>query len=154
MKILVLFLMLSVAMGTVGFLVGRSFIPPTSQDLSEADANDILFKLPLGRFTVQLLKPSKITNIRFNMDVFIVGAANFERMNGGLERNQMREDIIRLYSNLVETRLWIEDESATSIDGQRLADLLLKRLIIHYPMIRSVSITDVAANLVDRKNAN
>lgn len=151
-KILLLLLGLAGAMGATGYAVGTYLSPPAADDdtiLSTA-TNETLYKLPLGRFTVQVIKPSRFFNIRFNMDVYIAGSANFERMNGGLSRSRMREDAMRHLSNMVETTLWVEETDQAELDPDALALTLARKLYHSYPMVRSARITDMATSRVDR----
>lgn len=150
MKRLALLLAICTFMGATGFLAGRYFKPVEAESASAVSGQETLYKLPLGRFTMQIVKPSRFYNIRFNMDVFITGATNFENMNGGLARNQMREDVIKQLSNLVETTLWVEEKNETDIGADEIAEMIKRRLMLIYPMVKTIQVSDLASSRVVR----
>lgn len=150
MKRLALLLAVICFMGFAGFIAGKYF-KPTSVDFDgSAQRTETTYKLPLGRFTMQIVKPSRFYNIRFNMDVYITGAANFEKMNGGLARNQMREEILRKLSDMVETTLWVDESNNSDITADQISEMITKRLILTYPMVKTAQISDLASSRVGR----
>lgn len=150
MKRLIIAGVIVAVMGGAGFAAGRFLAPPEPVEMPATDPSEILYKLPLGRFTVQVLKPERFFNIRFNMDVFITGAANFEKMNGGISRGRMREDVILHLSNMVETTLWVQESRETEIDQDELALAIARKLYQTYPMVRSALISDFVTSRVSR----
>lgn len=150
MKKCVLLLVLLLAMAGVGFAAGKYLAPPKDAPTQSSEQKETFYKLPLGRFTVQVMKPKRALNIRFNMDVFIVGAANFEKMNDGLSRNQMREEVIRHLSNMVETTLWVQETEQQDIDQLQLASTIVQKLKRNYPMVRKAEIFDFATSRQER----
>ena len=150
MKRLLLLLGLIVLMGGAGFAAGRYFAPPADDMLAQGGKKETLFKLPLGRFTAQVVKPQRFFNIRFQLDVFIAGASNFEKMNGGLSRSRMREDVIRHLSTMVETTLWVQESDQMELEQDELAFAIARKLYQTYPMVRSARIDGFATSRVDR----
>lgn len=137
-------------MAGVGFAIGKYIFPAANTSEIIASTKDTLYKLPLGRFTIQVVKPNRFLNIRFNMDIFIVGAANFDSMNDGLSRNQMREDVIRYLSDLVETTLWVKETSQEDIDQVGLARIIIQKLKRDYPMVRRAEMSNFATSRTER----
>lgn len=146
MKIL-LFITLVGVMGTAGFFAGRHFTTVEDAPVLAAvtSENEPLYKLPLGRFFAQIVKPKHFLNIRFNLDVYIVGAANFERMNGGLSRNQMREEVLRHLSNMVETTMWVEESKKAEINETEFGLAIARKLYHTYPMVRTAQVSELLA---------
>ena len=145
---------LMLMMGVVGYGVGlylnESKSATTLAVSEEAQGKEVLYKLPLGRFTVQVIKPDEYLNIRFKLDVFIVGAANFERMSDGLSRLKMREDVMRLLSNMAETSLRTEDRATTLLEPDNLAHTIASKLHHGYIMVRTAKVTELASSLAER----
>ena len=152
MKRIVLFVTLAVAMAATGYTLGKVLLPSKASQTknSMAVGEDLLYKLPLGRFTVQVIKPSQFVNIRFVMDVYIDGAQNFERMNGGISRSRMREDVLRHMSNMAETTLWSEGTTTDALVPETLAFNIASKLYHRYPMIRTARISEFATSEVER----
>lgn len=150
---IIFFITLTGVMGTAGFFAGRHLTKVEAEPVVAAvtEKNEPLYKLPLGRFFAQIVKPKHFFNIRFNLDVYIVGAANFERMNGGLSRNQMREEVLRHLSNMVETTMWVEESKKAEIDENELGLAIARRLYQAYPMVRTAQVSELLATRNSRK---
>lgn len=131
---------LAVLMGGVGYAAGRYFAPEPEPIPAFATQQETLYKLPLGTFTTQVVKPTRFFNISFRLDVFIAGAANYEKMNGGLSRSKMREDVIGHLATMVETTLWVNEVDQMEIDPDDLAMAVARKLYQEYPMVRSAQI--------------
>ena len=150
MKRLLIFGALIVLMGAAGFAAGRYFTPVPEPTFSHTSKTETLYKLPLGKFTTQVVKPNRFFNIAFKLDVFIAGASNFEKMNGGLSRNRMREDVIAHLATMVETTLWLQETDQVEIDKDELGMVIARNLYQEYPMVRSARVDELATSRVDR----
>ena len=150
MKRFIIFASLICLMGGVGFVAGQFFKPDQENATDLGKQRELLFKLPLGQFTMQIVKPSLFLNVVFDMDVYIAGAGNFEEMNGGLSRNEMRDEVIRLLSNMVETSLWVDEENVKDVTPEQLESRIIQKLTHSYPMVRSIEISDLVSSRKDR----
>lgn len=150
MKSLIILGVLATLMGGTGFMAGRYFAPEQDPVPAFATQKETLYKLPLGKFTTQVVKPTRFLNIAFKLDVFIAGASNFEKMNGGLSRTRMREDVIGHLATMVETTLWVEETDQVEIDQDELAMAVARKLYQEYPMVRSARISEFFTSRADR----
>ena len=153
MKGLIILGVLIAIMGGAGYAAGKFFAPPLPPEPAMIDVGEkkeTIYKLPLGRFTVQVVKPTRFFNMRFEMDVFVAGAANFERMSSNLHRSEMREDVIKHLSNMVETTLWVKESVNTDPVPDDVAIAIARKLYQTYPMIRSAQISNFVSQRVDR----
>ena len=150
MKRLLILGTLVVLMVGVGFAAGRYFAPAPDPAFSYTSKNETLYKLPLGKFTTQVVKPNRIFYIAFKLDVFIAGASHFEKMNGGLSRSRMREDVIAHLATMVETTLWLQETDQVEIDQDDLGMDIARKLYQEYPMVRSARVNELATSRVDR----
>jgi hypothetical protein len=149
-----LLVLVALIMSAAGFVFGTYLMAQQSKLTDSADnasnPKEVLYKLPLGRFTVQVIKPEEFLNIRFKMDVFITGATNFERMNDGISRSRMREEVMQHLSNMAETTLWAEDLRTVPLDPSELASNITNKLYQQYPMVRTAQILEFSSAQVDR----
>lgn len=154
MKKIALLVLLVLAMGAAGFAAGTYIVPPKDQMAGHAggdrSSKEVFYKLPLGRLTVQVIKPAEFWNIRFKMDVYIIGASNFERMSDGLSRTKMREEVMQHMLNMAETKLWANDFNTFPLEPEELARKIARNLYHRYPMVRTARITDFVTSQVER----
>jgi hypothetical protein len=135
-------------MGAVGYSVGLLLSPeakPPSNQSGGAptnEAREILYKMPLGKFTIQVMRPSRIMHIRIDMDVYVAGAAEFEKINGSKGRARLRDATISAISDLAESMLWLDDGEEKELDKEELAKLIVLKIYRSFPMIRSARVNE------------
>jgi hypothetical protein len=150
-KKLLLFVVVPLIMAAVGYAAGVFLAPePAVQTdqytragsaASEAP-REILYKLPLGKFIIQVMRPGRIVHIRVNLDVYIAGAGEFEKINGSKGRARLRDATIGIVSDMAETTLWVEEGKEKDIDKEELARQIVLSLYRKFPMVRSARINE------------
>ena len=98
--------------------------------------------MPLGKFTVQVLQPRSALHILMDLDVYIAGAANFERLNGLEGRNRMRDATVGIISDMAETTLWLERGEEEHIDQAKLAEDIVRKLHVKFRSLRTAKINE------------
>lgn len=152
MKKLIIILLGPLILGPAGYFLGKMLAPPptevadaTMEDgtgLVAATSSEILYKMPLGKFTVQVLQPRSALHILLDLDVYIAGAANFERLNGLEGRNRMRDATVGIISDMAETTLWLERGEEENIDQAQLAEDIVRKLHLKFRSLRTAQINE------------
>ncbi len=129
--------------GGLGYVLGRYLFPPetaahaTTPDVAEGKA--LLYKLPLGSLTFQVLQPTRILHIVIDLDVFVSEAAVYEKWATG-GRARLRDTTITAVSDMAETMLWVRKGEEDKIDKVALAQQIVLKLHNSYPAVKSVQI--------------
>jgi hypothetical protein len=150
-KTLLIITVLPAIMAAVGYAAGVFLAPePASHPgLTEGAADtattrETLYKLPLGKFTIQVMRPGRIVHIRIDLDVYIAGAGEFEKINGSDGRARLRDATIGIISDLAETTLWVEEGKEKNIDKEDLARQIVLFIYRKFPMVRSARVNELA----------
>ncbi len=109
-----------------------------------------LFKMPLGKFTLQVSQKKRRMHLLFDVDIYIAGSANFEKMNGAMGRALLRDATIREISEMAEAALWINVDEIESLDRRFLAEQIVRQLYLTYPMVRTARINQFTATISAR----
>ncbi len=152
MKKLIIILLGPLLLGPAGYFIGK-MLAPDPVEVAEAEQADkagevvatpeeILYKMPLGKFTVQVLQPRSILHLLMDVDVYIAGAANFERLNGAEGRNRLRDATVTIISDMAETTLWLEKGEEEHIDQTKLAEDIVRKLHQSFLSIRTARINE------------
>lgn len=152
MKKLIIILLGPLLLGPAGYFLGK-MMAPAPVEVAEASPddgtgivaatpNEILYKMPLGKFTVQVLQPRSSLHILLDLDVYIAGAANFERLNGLEGRNRMRDATVGIISDMAETTLWLEKGEEEHIDQAQLAEDIVRKLHQKFRSLRTAQINE------------
>ncbi|WP_131814607.1 flagellar biosynthesis protein FlgH [Cognatishimia maritima] len=112
---------------------------------AHATAEEILYKMPLGKFTIQVLQPKSVLHILLDLDVYIAGAADFERLNGLEGRNRMRDATVGIISDMAESTLWLEKGEEDNINQQELATDIVRKLHMKFRPLRTAKINEFHA---------
>lgn len=147
MKKLLIILLGPIILGPTGYFIGGMMAPePTPAEPAPVAAHvvkeEILYKMPLGKFTVQVLQPRSILHLLMDVDVYIAGAANFERLNGAEGRNRLRDATVTIISDMAETTLWLEKGEEEHIDQTKLAEDIVRKLHQSFLSIRTARINE------------
>lgn len=147
MKKLLLVALVPLVMGAAGFGAGWFLMPRPAPVSATAGADnapkEVLFKMPLGKFTIQVLQPGRILHIVIDMDVYIAGAADFERLNGANGRARLRDATIAAASDLAETTLWTDKGTEDALDKNVLAEQIVRKLHSSFNTVRSGRINEL-----------
>ncbi|WP_372884245.1 flagellar biosynthesis protein FlgH [Shimia sp.] len=151
-KVLVLVLAAAVFAAAGYFAEPFLFRPPEPEVTAEdgqapAPPPQTLFKMPLGKFVLQMSHKKRRMHLLFDVDIYIAGAANFEKMNGAMGRAQLRDTTIREISEMAEAALWIDIDDIENLDRRFLAEQLVRQLYLTYPMVRTARINQFTATI-------
>jgi hypothetical protein len=141
------------ASAAVGYFVEpvlRGEKAPSSAQMEEKPA--LLFKLPLGKFTTQILMRENVLHVVFDMDVYVVGAEAFERTNGALGVARLRDATVRALSELIETNYTFADMLEAPEGKAALAEMLVRKLYRSFPEIRTARINTLQTSVTDRSS--
>lgn len=152
MKKLIIILLGPLLLGPAGYFLGKMMAPEPVEAAASADENgagivaatpdEILYKMPLGKFTVQVLQPRSSLHILLDLDVYIAGAGNFERLNGLEGRNRMRDATVGIISDMAETTLWLDKGEEEHIDKAKLAEDIVRKLHLKFRSLRTAQINE------------
>ena len=152
MKKLIIIILGPLILGPAGYFIGKMMAPApveATESAPESDAGmvaatqeEILYKMPLGKFTIQVMQPKTVLHILMDLDVYIAGAADFERLNGLEGRNRMRDATIGIISDMAETTLWLEKGEEEHIDTDKLAEDIIRKLHLKFSSLRTAKINE------------
>lgn len=153
MKKLIIILLGPLLMGPAGYFLGKMMAPEPVEAATMADEEkdagivaatpeEILYKMPLGKFTVQVLQPRSVLHILLDLDVYIAGSANFERLNGLEGRNRLRDATVSVISDMAETTLWLDKGEEKNIDQEQLAEDIVRKLHLKFRSLRTAQINE------------
>lgn len=152
MKKLIIIILGPLILGPAGYFIGKMMAPApveATESAPESDAGmvaatqeEILYKMPLGKFTIQVMQPKTVLHILMDLDVYIAGAADFERLNGLEGRNRMRDATIGIISDMAETTLWLEKGEEEHIDTDKLAEDIIRKLHLKFRSLRTAKINE------------
>lgn len=144
MKKALIFLLIPLIMGAIGFFVGRLLVGPPEAEAAppqvHVTAQAVLYKMPLGKFTIQVLQPGRILHVQIDMDVYIAGLGKFDELNGTEGKARLRDAIVAIGSDLAETELWIEEGTEDQLDHEKIAELIVRKLHRSFSSVRSARI--------------
>lgn len=155
MKKLIIILLGPLLLGPAGYFIGKMLAPEPVEapvEMAEdtagevaATAEEILYKMPLGKFTVQVLQPRSVLHILMDLDVYLAGSANFERLNGLEGRNRLRDATVSIISDMAETTLWLEKGEEDHIDQTEIAEEIVRKLHLKFRSVRTAKINEFNA---------
>lgn len=154
MKKLLLILLAALAMGGLGFAAGWFLMPRAASTATQASAqtprDPLLYRMPLGKFTIQVLQPRRILHVQIDMDVFLADATSFERLGDAEGRARLRDATVAAASDLAETLLWVDPGEEDSLDQKALADQIVLKLNNSFPSVRTARINTFVAHPTPR----
>lgn len=155
MKKILIFLLIPVVLGATGFFIGRFFLTPAAKDsaveIVQVTPKLTLYKMPLGKFTIQVLQPGRILHILVDVDVYIAGAVAFNELNGTEGKARLRDAVVAIGSDLAETTLWIEEGTEDQLDRDQIAELIVRKLHRSFNSVRSARLNMMATTRSTRK---
>jgi len=136
--------LVALVMGGAGFALGLYFFPPETAapatDPEGVEGKAVLYKLPLGSLTFQVLQPTRILHIVIDLDVFVSEAAVYEQLGNTGGRARLRDTTISAVSDMAETMLWVKKGEERMIDKVALAQQIVQKLHNSYPAVKSAQI--------------
>lgn len=155
MKKILILLLGPLILGPAGFFLGKMLAPePQVAEpepvIAHATPQEILYKMPLGKFTIQVMQPKDVLHILMDFEVYISGAAEFERLNGSEGRMRMRDATIAIVSDMAETSLWLAPGEEKNIDQEKLAADIVRKLHRNFSSLRTAKINDFSTARTSR----
>jgi hypothetical protein len=160
MKKIIIILLGPLILGPAGYFLGQMMAPepaPVAEMTEEemmkkeevgkavATPKEILYKMPLGKFTVQVMQPENVLHIVIDMDVYLAGAGEFERLNGAEGRARLRDSAIGVLSDMAETTLWVDEGEEYNIDRLKLVEEVVRKMHRSFDSIRTARINKFSA---------
>ena len=143
-----------VAAGALGFR-GERFLRPQEAPSPEHAVNEpakkLLFKLPLGKFTMQILQPSRTQHLVFDLDVFLLGVGAFQEINGAVGRARLRDATVAAISELAETDPGLREPMEEDEQKIQLAAKIVRKLYVDFPAVRTARVNNFKADVILRK---
>ncbi len=151
MKALILIAAGPLLLGPAGYFLGKMMAPPPAVEPAEEQApaeavatpKEILYKMPLGKITIQVMQPKDVLHIVVDFDVFIAGAAEFERLNGANGRSRLRDATISIVSDMAESTLWVEKGEEENLDRTEMSAEIVRKLHREFASIRTAQINEM-----------
>ena len=159
MKKLLIILLGPLILGPTGYFVGQMLAPdppPPPAEMADkgmemkkeeagkvaAAPKEILYKMPLGKFTVQVMQPENVLHIVIDMDVYLAGASEFERLNGAEGRARLRDGAIGVLSDMAETTLWVDNGEEQNLDRLKMIEEIVRKMHQDFNAIRTARINE------------
>lgn len=141
---------LVIGAGALGY-VGERFMRPKPAPPPENIAMDkpkkLLFKLPLGKFTMQIIQTRSTLHLAFDLDVYVMGAGAFQGINGAVGRAKLRDATVTAIAELAETDQDLAESDDDAARMEELAERLVRKLYVDFPEIRTARINKLKANV-------
>ena len=135
--------------GAIGYF-GEPYMRPTAAPPPESsvamEEKVLLFSLPLGKFTIQVMQPRSTLHIVFDIDVYVMGAKAFEQINGAVGRARLRDAMIGVIAELAELDQRLLRTPDQEELREELAAEVVRRLNVQFPVIRSARINTFHVN--------
>ena len=159
MKKLLIILLGPLILGPTGYFLGQMLAPDPPPPPAEMAAKgmemkkeeagkvaaapkEILYKMPLGKFTVQVMQPENVLHIVIDMDVYLAGASEFERLNGAEGRARLRDGAIGVLSDMAETTLWVNKGEEQNLDRLKMIEEIVRKMHQDFNAIRTARINE------------
>lgn len=136
--------------GALGYL-GERFMRPTAAPPPEhapmEKTKKLLFKLPLGKFTMQIIQTKSTMHLAFDLDVYVMGEGAFQGINGAVGRAKLRDATVTAIAELAETDHDLAETEDDAGRMEQLAEKLVRKLYVDFPEIRTARINKLTANV-------
>jgi hypothetical protein len=145
-KRILFLLVLPLVFAPSGYYLGTLFadkppLPSESIEITDVSSSkEILYDMPLGSMTVQVMQPDSIVHIVMSLDVYLAGASEFERLGDAQGKAMLRDATILAISDLAERSLWIKEGDETKISSEKLAVMIAKKLYKNFKAVRSARV--------------
>ncbi|NRB03706.1 MAG: flagellar biosynthesis protein FlgH [Rhodobacteraceae bacterium] len=130
-----------------GMFLAPEPAPPPAPDKMAMEAKPepkaLLFKMPLGKVTVQIIKPKRIMHMVADIDLFVMGVAEFEAINGAMGRARLRDAVVTSVAELAETEIWMLKEDSSEKTRRMLSEYLVRRIYEDFPSIRTARVNSL-----------
>ena len=131
--------------GAMGYVGERFMRPTTSPPSDQAASQELMFKMPLGKFTMQIIQSRKILHLVFDMDVYVMGASSFHEINGAVGRARLRDATVSAIAELAETDLSLAQPIEEEARKAELAAQIVRKLYVNFPAVRTARLNSFYA---------
>jgi hypothetical protein len=140
-----------VGAGALGYFGERFMRPTAAPEHALADKKqELMFKLPLGNFTMQVIQTKRSLHLMFDIDVYVMGASAFQDINGAIGRARLRDATVTAIAELAETEFGFELPEADDATKTALAEKIVRKRYVDFPDIRTARVNTFAAVISDR----
>lgn len=139
------------ALGYFGESLMRPKAAPDPEHPIVDKASTLLYKMPLGAFTMQVLQPTRAVHLIFDIDVYVMGATAFQEINGAVGRARLRDATVSAIAELAATDLSFSEPQTDEASKVALAEKLVRKLYVNFPMIRTARVNRFIANISARE---
>ncbi len=147
-KILIMGVMVAGA-GALGYF-GERFLRMTEAPAPEHPIGDkkgqLLYKMPLGAFTMQVGQGKRTLHLVFDIDVYVMGASSFQDINGAVGRARLRDATVVAIAGLAETDISFREPVTDDASKLALSEKIVRKLYVNFPTIRTARINTFFAN--------
>lgn len=154
MKRILLLLFIPLALAPAGYFIGLSQTEEIPQEeIHEPETQsvqELLFKMPLGGLTTQIMQSTRIIHIVMDVDVYLASASEFEKLNGAEGRALLRDATITALSDMAETTLWLKDEDKDAVTNEALASQITFNLIRKFNTVRGTRVNKLIVAFTKR----
>lgn len=162
MKKILIIVLGPLLLGPAGYFLGKMMAPEPveaavpAEEMAEKPGEavsmpeEILYKMPLGKFTIQVMQPDNLLHLVIDMDVYLAGAGEFERLNGAEGRARLRDSAISILSDMAETTFWVDEGDEHNMDRLVLIDEIVRKMHRDFTAIRTARINEFSAARTNR----
>ena len=148
-KILIMVVMVAGA-GALGYF-GERFLRMTEAPMPEHPIGDkrgqLLYKMPLGGFTMQIPIDKRTLHLVFDIDVYVMGASAFQDINGAVGRARLRDATVVAIADLAETDISFREAFTDDVSKVALSEKIVRKLYVNFPTVRTARINTFIANV-------
>tara|TARA_R110000787_G_scaffold79571_3_gene173854 strand:- start:2807 stop:3265 length:459 start_codon:yes stop_codon:yes gene_type:complete len=149
----VILIMCVIGAGALGYF-GEGYLRPVraaKSDPNASDKQDLLFNMPLGKFTMQITQNRKVLHLVFDLDVYIMGASAFQSLNGAVGRARLRDATVTAISELAETDPNLAQPHEAEARQAELTSQIVRKLYVTFPSVRTARLNSFHANVTARE---
>jgi hypothetical protein len=139
------------AVGYFGEQVLRPTKAPGTAGMMAKKEPDLLFKLPLGKFTMQIKQHGQTQHLFFNIDVYVMGATAFQNINGAVGTARLRDATVTAIAEIAETDLSFATADDDEARKTTLAEQIVRKLYVSFPTIRTARVRKLYINATARE---
>ncbi len=100
---------------------------------------------------MQIIRDNQILHLLFDVDVFILGSAEFQKINGAVGQARLRDATVTAIAELAETELALAETVMNEEGRTALAAQIVRKLYVDFPIIRTARINSFVANTTARE---
>jgi hypothetical protein len=139
-----------VGAGALGYF-GERFMRTTDAHASEgpfaSKKSELLYKMPLGNFTMQLIQGKRTLHLVFDIDIYVMGASGFQEINGAVGRARLRDATVAAIAELAQTDMGLEKFKTDDTSKTAIAEKIVRKLYVNFPTVRTGRVNNLFAHI-------